>query len=56
MMDTTERTTTFNLNPFKNSNDAHGTDSLCYLNIINSKSSEDTLFKIFLREPNFLEW
>ena len=56
MMDTTERTATFNLNPFRNLNDAHGTDSLCYLNIINSKSSEDALFKIFLREPNVLEW
>ena len=56
MMDTTERTATFNLDPFKNLNDANGTDSLCYLNIIDSKNSEDALFKIFLREPNVLEW
>ena len=56
MMDTTERTATFNLSPFKNLNDPAGVDSLCYLNIINSKNSEDALFKIFLRAPNVLNW
>ena len=56
MMDTTERTATFNLNPFKNKNDINATDSLCYLNIINTKTSSEALFNIFLRSPNLLEW
>ena len=56
MMDTTERTATFNLSPFKNNNDISGLNSLCYLNIINTKNSSEALFNIFLREPNLLEW
>ena len=56
MMDTTERTATFNLNPFKNNNDINATDSLCYLNIIGANNSSEALFNIFLRKPNLLEW
>ena len=57
MMDTTERTATFNLSPFKNDFDPISQPySLCYLHIENTKNSEEAIHKLFLRKPRLLEW
>lgn len=57
MMDTTERTATFNLSPFKNDFDPISQPySLCYLHIENTKTSEEAINKLFLRKPRLLEW
>ena len=57
MMDTTERTATFNLSPFKNDYDPESQPySLCYLHIDNTNSSEEAINKLFLRKPRLLEW
>lgn len=56
MMDTTERTATFNLSPFKNDTDIEGNYSLCYLHIKNSKDTYDAMDKLFLKKPYLLKW
>ena len=56
MMDTTERTATFNLSPFKNDTDLEGNYSLCYLHIKNSKDTYDAMDKLFLKKPYLLKW
>ena len=56
MMDTTERTATFNLSLFKNDNDPDSQSYLlCYLHIENTKTSEEAINKLFLRKPRLFE-
>ena len=56
LTDTTERSPTFSLAPFDNSNDQNPLPSLAYLLFSNARSSEHAWSKLLLRQPRALDW
>lgn len=56
LTDTTERSPTFSLAPFDNSNDQNPQPSLAYLLFSDADSSESAWSKLLLRQPRALDW
>jgi N-acetylmuramic acid 6-phosphate etherase len=56
LTDTTERSPTFSLAPFDNSNDQNPLPSLAYLLFSNADSSERAWSQLLLRQPRALDW
>lgn len=56
LTDTTERSPTFSLAPFDNSNDQNPQPSLAYLLFSSADSSESAWSKLLLRQPRALDW
>jgi len=56
LTDTTERSPTFSLVPFDNSNDQNPLPALAYLLFSNALSSERAWSKVLLRQPRALDW
>ena len=56
LTDTTERSPTFSLAPFDNSNDLNPLPSLVYLLFSNTDSSQSAWSKLLLRQPRALDW
>jgi N-acetylmuramic acid 6-phosphate etherase len=56
LTDTTERSPTFSLAPFDNSNDVNPLPSLAYLLFSNADSSACAWSKLLLRQPRALDW
>lgn len=56
LTDTTERSPTFSLAPFDNSNDPNPRPSLAYLLFSNADSSQSAWSKLLLRQPRALDW
>jgi N-acetylmuramic acid 6-phosphate etherase len=56
LTDTTERSPTFSLAPFDNSNDQNPFPSLAYLRFANADSSERAWSELLLRQPRALDW
>jgi N-acetylmuramic acid 6-phosphate etherase len=54
--DTTERSPTFSLLPFENSNEPEQAISLCYLCLSDYEKSEEAWNKLLWRSPRTLEW
>jgi N-acetylmuramic acid 6-phosphate etherase len=54
--DTTERSPTFSLFPFENTNETEAGLSLCYLYMPGSDSSENAWQNLLWRKPRTLEW
>jgi len=54
--DTTERSPTFSLLPFENSNEPEQSISLCYLCLSEYEKSEEAWEKLLWRNPRTLEW
>jgi len=56
LTDTTERSPTFSLAPFDNSNDQNPLPSLAYLLFADADSSERAWSRLLLRQPRALDW
>lgn len=56
LTDTTERSPTFSLAPFDNSNDPNPLPSLAYLLLSSADSSEGAWSTLLLRQPRALDW
>jgi len=54
--DTTERSPTFSLFPFENSNETQQDLSLCYLYMPDAENSEEAWENLLWRKPRTLEW
>lgn len=56
LTDTTERTPTFSLIPFENSNDSNALPSLCYVSLEGCTTSDEAWAHLLGRAPRAIEW